>query len=84
MIASGDLRFQSGRPKSVSVQTVQIQMRWLVTSRLIWIYIVCHSVFDFRLKPLFVSVGKPEFKNGIVHFRNSGMKGLKILSLLNM
>ena len=37
---------------------------------------VCHFVFDFRLRPIFASVGKSKFKNGRVHFINSGMKGL--------
>ena len=43
-------------------------------NRLIRIYTVCYSVFDFRLKLLLASVDKS--KNGSVHFRNSGMKGL--------
>ena len=34
--------------------------------------------FDFRLKPLFASVGKSRFKNGRVHLRNSGVKGLNL------
>ena len=50
-------------------------------SCLIRIYTVCHSVFDFRLKPLFASVDKSKFKNGRVQFRNSRMKGLIITVL---
>ena len=37
--------------------------------------------FNFRLKPLFVSVDMSKFKNGRVHFRNSGMKGLHVQTL---
>ena len=45
-------------------------------SHLIRIYTVCHSVFDFRLKPLFASVDMAKFRDGRVHLKNSGMKGL--------
>ena len=45
------------------------------TSHLIWIYTVCHSDFNFRLKPLFASVDMSKFKDGGVHIRNTGMKG---------
>ena len=41
-------------------------------SRRIRIYTVCHSVLDFRLKPLCAS----KLEDGRVHFRNSGLKGL--------
>ena len=34
------------------------------TARLIRIYIVCHSVVDFRLKPLFASMDMSKFKDG--------------------
>ena len=51
-------------------------MRRLITSHLIWIYTVCHSVFDFRMQPLFASVDMSKFKDVRVHSRNSGMKGL--------
>ena len=51
-------------------------MRRFLTSRLIWIYTVCHSVIDFRLKPLCASVDMSKLKDGRVHFRNSGMKRL--------
>ena len=51
------------------------------SSRLIWTYTVCHSGFDFRLKPLFASTNMSIFKNGTAHFRNSGMKALKNISL---
>ena len=51
-------------------------MRRLITGRHIRICSVCHSAFQFRLKPLFASVKKSKFKNGRVHFRNSGIKGL--------
>ena len=48
-------------------------MRRLVTSRLIRIYTVCHSVIDFfLLKPLFATMDESNFKDGRVHFRNSG------------
>ena len=45
-------------------------------SPLIRIYTVCHSVFHFRLQALFASVDMSKFKDGRVHFRNSGVKGL--------
>ena len=47
-------------------------------SRLIRIYAVCHSVFDFKLKALFASVDMSKVKDGMVHFRNSEMKGLSV------
>ena len=43
---------------------------------LIRIYTLCHSVFDFILKPLFASADIPKFKDERAHFRNSGMNGL--------
>ena len=44
--------------QNIPVQTVQNQMRWLVTSYLIRIYTICHSgfCFDFIPKPLFTSM----------------------------
>ena len=39
-------------------------MRQLITSRLIWICTVCHSVIDFRLKPLFASMDVSNFIDG--------------------
>ena len=48
--------FHSYRPIQIPLQTVQVQMRRLVTSRLIRIYTVCHSVIDFWLKPLFATM----------------------------
>ena len=51
------------RPKQVSMQTVQIQMRRLVTSHLIKTCTVCHSDFGFRLKPLFsVDISKAKME----------------------
>ena len=35
----------------IPLQTVSIQMRRLVTSRLIWIYTVCHSIINFLMNP---------------------------------
>ena len=52
------------------MQTVQILMRRLVTSRLIRIDTVCHSVLNFRQKPW-----TSKYKGGRVHSRNSGTKG---------
>ena len=49
------------------------------TSRLIRIYIVCHSGFHFRLKPQFASVDQSESKNRRVYFRNWGITRLKKL-----
>ena len=52
-------------------------------SRLIRICTVCHSFFVifllfvcfyFRLKHLFASLNMSNFKDGSVHFKNSGMK----------
>ena len=68
--------FHPYRPIQVPLQTVQIQMRQLVTSRLIRICTVCHSVFHFKLKHLFASMAMSKFKAGRLHFRNSQMKGL--------
>ena len=51
------------------------QMRQILTSRLIKIYIVCHSVINFRLKSLFASVGMSKLNGRIVHFRNSEIEG---------
>ena len=45
-----------------------------MTSRLIRIYTVFYSAFDFRLKPHFASVDVSKFKDGRVHLRNFGMK----------
>ena len=36
----------------------QLGLGWLMMSHIIWIYPVCHSVFDFRLKHLFALVDK--------------------------
>ena len=52
-------------------------------SRLIRIYTICHSVFDFRLKPLFASMDVTKFKDGKVHVRNSGVKELMKFSISN-
>ena len=41
-------------------------------SHLIRICTICHSVFDFRLKPLLASIDKSKVSDGKVHFRNSG------------
>ena len=53
------------------------EMACIIMSSFIRIYMVCHSTYHFNLKPLFSSVDKSKFKDGRVHFRNSGMKGLK-------
>ena len=68
-------------PAEVLMQTVQILMRRLVSSRLIRICTVCHSVFEISLKPLFALVDKSKFQDGRVHFRNSDMKGLRQILL---
>ena len=60
----------------IPLQTVKIQMRWLILSHLIRIYTVCLSVFDFRLKPLFATIYVSKFTDGRVHVRNLGVKGL--------
>ena len=39
--------------------------------------------FDYTLKPLFEAVDMSKFKDGRVHYRNSGMKGLT-LDILSM
>ena len=66
--------FHPGRPTLIPLQTVQIQMRPLIMSRLIRIYTVCHPVFDFRLKPLFALVDKSELKNRWVSSEFQGWK----------
>ena len=47
-------------------------------NRLIRIYTVCHSVFDFRLKPLFASVDMSKFNDSSLQkLRNERIKTLK-------
>ena len=48
----------------------------LVTSRLIRIYTVSNPFIDLCLKPLFATMDLSKFRDGSVHFRNSGMKAL--------
>ena len=43
-------------------------------SRLIKIYTICHSGFYSRLIFLLASMDMSKSKNGIVHFRNPGLK----------
>ena len=43
---------------------------------IIRIYNVCHSVFDFTLKPLLEAMDMSKFKDGRVLFRNLRKKGL--------
>ena len=77
---------------------MHIQLRQLVMSWLIRIYTVCHSIIDFWLKPLFATMSLSKFRDGRIHVRNLGNKGLymshiywppwqivlyKFLSLLN-
>ena len=45
-------------------------------SRLIRIYTVCHSVFDFWMAAPFATMDVSKFKRRRVHFKNSGAKGL--------
>ena len=54
-------------------------------SRLIWIYTVCCSFVEFRLIFLFVTMDVSKFKDGILHCRKLGMKGLNenVLYYLN-
>ena len=68
--------FHPFRPIQICLQTGQVQMWQLVMSCLIWIYTVCHSVIDFWLKPLFATMGVSRFRDGRVHVRNLGVKGL--------
>ena len=44
---------------------------------------LCGALVDFRLIALFASVDISIFKDRRVHFRNSGMKGLKDKYLKN-
>ena len=46
-------------------------------SRLIWIYTVSNSVTELQLKHLFATMDVSKFRDGRVHFRNLGVKGLK-------
>ena len=59
------------------MQTVAINMIWLITSHLIWIYTVCFSAFDFGLNPLFATMDMFKFKDGRVQFLNLRLKGLR-------
>ena len=52
-------------------------MRRLVTSHLVRIYTVSHSVFDFTLKPVFEAVGMSKFKGRRVFF-HSKLKGGRV------
>ena len=79
--ANSSVPFQSGRPKQIPMQTVQILVR-LVTSRLTRICTVCHSGFDKRLTILFAIADVSRFNDGRVHFRNSEMKWLKISEMI--
>ena len=59
------------------LQIVQIQIRGLITSRLIRIYTVCHSVIDFWLKHLFaiMDVSKfPEMEESKLETRDERVK----------
>ena len=40
------------------------------------IYTISHSVFDFRMKPIFASKDMSKFKVERVNFRYAGLKGL--------
>ena len=54
-------------------------MRQLIIKNLfIRIYTVSNPVIDLGLKPLFVMMDVSKFRDGIVHFINSGVKGLMI------
>ena len=46
-----------------------------------WIYPVCQSVFDFRLKPLCALVGISKLNIERIHFINCSWTGLKQISL---
>ena len=70
----------SARQTKIDTCANSVDLDGTETSRLIRIYTVCHSKFDFRLKPLFASVDVSMFMDERVHFRNSGMKGLIPLS----
>ena len=63
------------------LQIVLILMRQLIMSRLIRIYTVCHSCFDFWVRgSLFGTMVLTRFKDGRADFRNLGMKGLNSFS----
>ena len=53
--------FNPCRPTRIPLQTVQIQMRRLVTSHLVRIHTVCHPFFYLR-QPLFSSMFMSKFK----------------------
>ena len=54
-------------------------MRRLIGSRLIWIYTVCHSVWDFWLMSLFTTMDVSKIKDWRIHWRNLGVKGLNCI-----
>ena len=68
--------FSMCRPISLSVRI----SRYAITSRLIKIYTISHSVFFFFFffdwRPQFATVDMSPFKSGRGHFRNLGMTWL--------
>ena len=77
--------FQSCRAKQVLLQTMWIQMRWLVTADFIRICMVCYYVFKFWQRPLFRRVDLSQCK--YVCFRNSSLvmivRPRSVVDLLN-
>ena len=50
-------------------------LHWLQKSCLIRIYTVCHSLSDFRLKPLFAFMDIARFNDGRLYLRNLRLIG---------
>ena len=65
--------FHPYRPILTPLQTVQIQMRQLVSSPPIGIYTVCHSVIALWLKSQSATMDVFKLRDGRVHIRNLGV-----------
>ena len=61
----------------------QIALKWLCHTRIeikfkSGKYYYCHSVLDILLKPLFATMNVSKFRDGRVHFRNTGVERFNI------
>ena len=53
-------------------------MSQLMISRLIMIYTVCNSAFDFEMSTPYAIIDMSKFRNEMDYLRNLGKKGLEI------
>ena len=67
----------------IPMQTVQIQMKWLIMSHFIRIYTVCHTVYDHWLTPYLQGMDVSKFKDGTARFRNPVMKGFNLKKVVH-